>query len=270
MAYLGIDVGGTKTLVARLSDDGVIEREEKFPTPASYADFTGELEKVVANFTSDNIRAVGVGIPGKVDREHGVGTTFGNLGWHNTPIKSDIEHLTGLPVVLDNDANLAGLSEAMLRKEYQKLLYVTVSTGIGTGVIVDQHIDEALADMEGGHMMITWNGAPTKWEDFASGRAIVEAYNSRAEDIHDETIWREIAHKIAIGMIDLLAITQPDIVVIGGSVGTYFERYGHFLNEELRSLATNMVDIPLIEGAQRAEKAVIYGCYDLAKATYHA
>jgi predicted NBD/HSP70 family sugar kinase len=268
MAYLGIDVGGTKTLVARLSDNGIIEQEEKFPTPKNYQDFVIELEKVVVKFNSEFIKAVGVGIPGKVDYEHGVGLTFGNLGWKDIPIRNDVERITGKHVVVDNDANLAGLSEAMLRRHHRKVLYVTISTGIGTGYIVDQKIDPGLAESEGGHILIEHNGELVKWESFASGHAIVETYGKRAEDIHDEPTWREVAHKIAIGMIDLLAVIQPDVVVLGGSVGTYFDRYGIFLNEELRALATHMVDVPPIEQAGRPEKAVVYGCYDLAKSYY--
>ncbi len=268
MAYLGIDVGGTKTLVARLSDNGVIEAEEKFPTPANYQDFVVELEKVVVKYNSDYIRAIGVGIPGKVDYEQGVGLTFGNLGWENVPIRSDIEKITGKPVAVDNDANLAGLSEAMLRRHHHKVLYVTISTGIGTGYIVDQKIDPGLAESEGGHILVDYEGQATKWESFASGHAIVETYGKRAEDIHDEPTWREIAHKIAIGMIDLLAVIQPDVVVLGGSVGTYFERYGSFLTAELKQLASPMVDVPPIEQAGRPEKAVVYGCYDLASSYY--
>lgn len=268
MAYLGIDVGGTKTLIARLNDDGVIEREQKFPTPADYNDFIAELAKVVETFTADDIKAVGVGIPGKIDYDNGVGLAFGNLGWQNVPIKSEIEKLTNLPVALDNDANLAGLSEAMLRKDIRKVLYVTISTGIGTGYIVDGKIDPGMASSEGGHMLVNYKGQQIKWESFASGSAIVRTYDKRAEDIHDEFTWREISRNIAIGMIDLLALMQPDVVVLGGSVGTYYDRYGRLLNEELNKLATPLVVVPPIEQAGRPEKAVVYGCYDLAKSLY--
>ena len=234
MSYMGIDVGGTKTLVALLSDDGVIEREEKFPTPERYQDFIVELEKVVVNFNSEYVKAVGIAVPGKVDPATGVGLDFGNLTWEDIPIKEDLEKMTGKPVVVDNDANLAGLSEAMLRPQYRKVLYVTVSTGIGTGYIVDQKVDFGMAESEGGHMLVEYDGKLVKWESFASGRAIVATYGKFAEDIHDDPTWREVSHKIALGMIDLLALMQPDVVVLGGSVGTYFERYGKILTADLK------------------------------------
>jgi predicted NBD/HSP70 family sugar kinase len=65
--------------------------------------------------------------------------------------------------------------------------------------------------------------------------------------------------------MELVAVLQPEVIVIGGSVGTYFERYGQFLNDALKSYQVPLLSMPPVIGAQRAEEAVVYGCYDLAK-----
>jgi len=269
MAYLGVDVGGSKTLVAVLGDEGVILEDAKFPTPKDYSEFLDNLKATVSTFKTKDFKASGVALPGVIDREKGIGIAFGNLPWKHVTVKSDIEKLTGAPVAVENDANLAGLSEAMLLKsEYKKVLYITISTGIGGGIIVNGVIDPYFANSEPGHMVLENNGSMKKWEDFASGRAIVEEYGKRAEEITDPVIWRKIAANLAQGLLDLMAILQPEVIIIGGGVGTYFDRFGKLLVEELNRYYNPLVPIPPIRPASRPELAVVYGCYDLAKAIY--
>jgi len=266
--YLGIDVGGTKTLVASLDGNGVITEEIRFPTPKEYDEFVKELTTQIKNLKTKEFKAGAIGIPGRVDSKHGVGLAFGNLDWTNIPICRDVERIANCPIAVENDANLAGLSEAMLVKKYSKVLYVTVSTGIGTGYIVDQKIDPALADSEGGQMPMEYHGTYTEWEEFASGRAIANRYNKPVREITDERSLRVIARGIAIGLDDLIAVLGPDVIVLGGSVGTYFEKYGGYLHEYLEAHKNPVVKIPPIQIAGRPEQAVVYGCYDLAKQIY--
>jgi len=267
--YLAIDIGGTKTLVASLTNEGVISERIKFETPKDYKQFLTVLADNYNRLSTKEFIGCGLAVPGRIDRERGIAIAFGNLPWKNVPIRQDVAEIVACPVVIDNDANLAGLSEAMLLKDkYNHVLYVTISTGIGTGVIVNQRIEPALADSEGGHMLLEHNDKLMLWEDFASGRAIVERYGKKAQDIHDAATWQEIARNLAVGFIDLIAVLQPEIIVLGGGVGCHAERYKQYLVEELKRFETPMVRIPPIIKAQRPEDAVVYGCYDLAKSVY--
>lgn len=266
--YLAIDVGGSKTLVAAIDEQGVIKERQKFPTPTDYAAWRDEIADVVANLATKKFIACGIAVPGKVDRTHGLGLDMGNLPWHDVEVRKDIGGLLDCPVVVENDANLAGLSEAMLAKQYSRVLYVTISTGIGTGIIIDQTIEPGFADSEGGKIKLEHRGEIKEWEDFASGRAIKDKYGKRAHDITDEATWKQIASDIALGLFDLIAVIQPQVVIFGGSIGTYFERYKTPLKQVLDSLATPLVPIPVLKQAERPEDAVVYGCYDLAKNLY--
>jgi glucokinase len=172
-------------------------------------------------------------------------------------------------MLVENDANLAGLSEAMILKhKYQKVLYVTVSTGIGTGYIVNQQVEPAMADSEGGELMIQRGDKVMKWESFASGKAIFERYKQKASDIEDPAIWTAICKDLSIGFIDLIAVCQPEVIVIGGGVGHYLEKFHDILVAELKQYENPMVQVPPIVKAARPEEAVVYGCYDLAKGLY--
>ena len=205
----------------------------------------------------------------KIIRDEGIGVAFGNLAWHNVAIQTDVHKITGLPVVIENDAKLAGLSEAMLIKDkYQKVLYVTISTGIGTALIVNQTIDTSVGDGGGATIMLEHEGKIVSWESFASGSAIVQKYGKQIEDIEDARALDSIAYDIAMGLIDVIAITEPEVVIIGGGAGRYLSKFAKPLNKYLKSFENPMMTIPSIQEAGRPDEAVIYGCYDLAKATY--
>jgi len=267
--YLGIDVGGSKTLFAVFSEDGQLTNEHKTPTNSDYGQFLSDVRLVLSGqLASYTFSHCCCAVPGIVRRDIGVGVNFGNLPWRNVPIRDDLAQILGpgVKVLVENDANLAGLSEAILvHKKYKKVLYLTISTGIGDGIIIDGIIDADFADSEVGHTMLEHNGQMTKWEDFASGRALVKKYGKTAAEITDPEVWAEFAKSLAQGMDGLLSTLHPEVVIIGGGVGSHFGKYEKFLKEELAKLESRMVNIPPVLQAKRPEEAAIYGCYEFIR-----
>lgn len=264
--YLGIDVGGTKTLIATFTNDGHVSEETKFPTPKNYDHFLLELRNALTHFKHKDFKAAGVGIPVSVfDREHGIGVSFGNLPWKKVPIEHDIQKIVNCPIVVENDAKMAAFSEAFyLQGVHSRVLYVTVSTGIGVGLVVNGEIDKNIGDAGGKSMMIEHRGKRVSWEEFSSGKAIVRRYGKLAEEIHNEHTWQLICRDLAKGLIELIAIIQPEAIVMGGSVGNFFERYGKLLRQELKKYEMPLVRMPKLMKAKFPNQAVIYGCYLLA------
>jgi predicted NBD/HSP70 family sugar kinase len=269
--YLGIDIGGTKTLVASLDDQGTVIEKAKFPTDQNYSKFLEDLKQHIDGLTAEDFRYCSVGIPATViDRPAGKGISFGNLPWKGVPVRDDAARLAGCPAIVENDAKLAGLSEAILLKgAYRTVLYVTISTGIGFSLVINNVIDTSFGDAGGRALLLEHQGKIRSWEDFASGRAIVERYGQKASEITDQAIWQEISHDLAKGLILLIAMVQPEIMVVGGSVGAHFEKYGTLLAEELKKYSLPLIPLPKLIGAERPEEAVIYGCYELIKQIGH-
>jgi predicted NBD/HSP70 family sugar kinase len=265
--YVAIDIGGTKTLVAAIDDDGTITSKHRFPTPKEYESLLANFRDALGQLPAKDFQAGGIGVPGSIDRERGISLGSPNVSWGNAPLRDDCAQIFGCQFVIDNDANMAALSEAMLHKECQTTLYITVSTGIGTGFVRDQQIDPALLKSEGGHIMLPHDGKLMHWEDFASGRAIAARLGKPAADITDDNDWKTIAHDLALGIFNHIAILQPDIIVIGGSIGTHFDHYSQYLMDDLQAYQLPVVPIPPIVEAQRPEEAVLFGCYDAAKQT---
>jgi predicted NBD/HSP70 family sugar kinase len=260
---IAVDIGGTKTLVAAANLDGTILNELRFETPREYPEFLKSLADNIAKVTTKKFEIITVAVPGLLDREAGVVKRLGNLPWVDKPIANDISELfEHADVLIENDANLAGLSEAHeLGDLNQKVLYITFSTGIGTGFIENGVLEPSLLDAEGGYVLV----GGEIWQSIASGKAIVKEYGKRASDIEDPVIWDEIAKDMTVGIIDIVAIFQPKTVIIGGGVGSHFAKFGAFLQQHVSQQIPKMVNVPTIVGAKRAEEAVIYGCIILAK-----
>jgi predicted NBD/HSP70 family sugar kinase len=266
--YLAIDVGGTKTLFSVFQPDGQLIYEHKIQTSHDYEQFKTDLALAIRrDLAAYHFSYCCCAVPGWLDFKDGIVIAFGNLPWQNVHIKSDLaELMPATKILIHNDAKLAGLSEALLiHDRYKKVLYLTISTGIGGGVIIDDVIDPNLANFEPGHMRFERDGRLQEWEHFASGKALRERYGKLAADINDEAIWRDFAKLIALGLEEILATIQPEVVVIGGGVGTHFEKFKTFLEAELVANKDPLVPIPPLFKAKRPEEAVIYGCYDYIK-----
>lgn len=267
--YLGVDVGGTKALLAAFKPSGELLKTVKFPTAKDYPTFLKDLAAHIPELGVDDYQAGCVAIPGHVDRKEERGIRLGNLGWHDFAIGTDLEKLIQAPVVVENDAKAAGLSEALIIiKEFKRSLYITIGTGIGIALITNGIIDVNESDSGGNSIMLEHQGQMKSWESFASGRAITKQFGRKAQEITDEASWKVIAHNLALGIINLIAIMQPEVIIFGGGVGEYYDRFASFLTQDLKRFETPLTPIPPIRKAQRPEEAVIYGCFELAKTRY--
>ncbi len=263
---LGVDIGGTKTLIGVLDRSGHTIARRKFPTPKSYNQFLDDLAAEIAKLSSEKPEAAAVAVPGRLDRKNGVAITFGNLDWKNVSIVSDISGKIGCDVYIENDANLAALAEASaLKNKESRTLYLTISTGIGSGVVQSGRLDEGLIDSEAGSMLLPFEGKLLPWEHFASGSAIVRRYGKIAADIDDPEVWKKISDDFAIGIVELCAVVEPDTVVIGGGVGSHFDKFGSFLKERLNAMLPPMIKQPVVLAAVHAEEATFNGCIELLR-----
>lgn len=264
--FLAVDIGGTKTLLGAFDSSGKIKKSFRFETSSDYAVFLSQLQKEFSeNFREFNFSAGACAVPARLSDDKKIALGAGNLPWKDVPVHDDLSKALGIDVFVENDAKLAALSEAVYLKKYDKVLYLTISTGIGAGVIINGVIDEDFENIEPGQMIFEHNGELQRWEHFASGKAIVQRFGKKASEIEDVQTWKAISSNIALGLFDLLANVQPDVVVIGGGVGAHFDKFGNILEAELKALANSLVPVPPLVGAKHAEQAVIYGCYELLK-----
>lgn len=265
--YLAIDIGGTKTLLAAFAESGEIDESIKFHTPSTYEEFLDELELASTKLHNHSFAGGAIGTRGSVDRIKGLIVSDDILAWRNKPLTKDCEAIFNCVFSIENDSKLAGLSEAQLIHEpgIRRILYITISTGIGSAYIVDGKIDPNLANSEIGGSIYEHEGVLREWEDFASGKAIVEKYGKQAGEIDDPETWTAISKNIALGFVNACAAYTPDLIIVGGGVGTHLNKFEAILQECIRAIKPEKITVPPIVGAKQPEEAVIYGCFQLAK-----
>jgi glucokinase len=258
MRYIiGVDLGGTNLRAALADDQGAIHQIVRVPTEGDDGP-EAVMDKVVACI--DEMRAalppdgmlagVGIGSPGPLDPFDGIVFTLPNLpGWENVPLRAILTERTGLPVELGNDANAAALGEWYFGagRGQRNLVYVTVSTGIGGGVIADGRLvlGHRGAAAEVGHHIIDWETL-SSWENLAAGPALARAAaDAMVEDasslLHGlatpETITAgDVARAAAAGdplaqrlmdregdllgagLVNMLHLYSPNLILLGGGV----------------------------------------------------
>lgn len=267
--YLGVDVGGTKTLVAVFTKNGELKQSLRFETPQNYSSFLTGLTDTIQSLDEAEFQAACVALPAAIDRKEGVGLAFGNLPWKNVHVAEFLEKFIKAPVLLENDAKLAGLYEAKnIKGDYKKVLFLTISTGVGVSLIIDGVIDINTNDLGGAVFPIDSKGRVISLDKFVSGKSIAKEYGKRASELDDPKAWQKISRDFARGLIDIISLLQPDVVIVGGGVGAHFKKFGTFLKTELRKYEMPIMKIPPVVQAKRPEEAVIYGCYELLKAHY--
>lgn len=186
---LGVDIGGTKVAAGVVNQAGEILSKVRVPmiahdSAATAMDCVHRAIEAGMQSGSAPVEAIGISSPGPLDPRRGVIINTPNLPcWRNFPLLAEIEERYQLPVQLDNDANAAGLAEAIwgAGRNFNSVFYVTIGTGIGTAIILDKRIYHGRtgAAAEGGHMSIDMHapiacgcGKHGCLESMASGPAI--------------------------------------------------------------------------------------------------
>lgn len=169
--YLGVDIGGTKVAAGLVDSRGNILFKCRIPMPGrgSEAEALSAVDQVIAAVLDSkprprkSIAGIGISSPGPLDPRKGVIINPPNLPcWRNFHITKKLKAAAHFPVHLDNDANAAGLAEAIwgAGKRYESVFYATLGTGIGAGIIFDRRIYHGRTGSaaEGGHVSIDYRG----------------------------------------------------------------------------------------------------------------
>ena len=181
---VGVDVGGTKIAAGVVDEKGEILERRRLDSPATDSEaIEATIAELVLELKRDHdIEAVGVGAAGFVDVRRSTVLFAPNLAWRDEPLKAELERLTDLPVVVENDANAAAWGEFAFGggKDVDDLLLVTVGTGVGGGLVLDGKLHRGAFGVaaEIGHFRVVPQGRPCGcgnlgcWEQYASGSAL--------------------------------------------------------------------------------------------------
>lgn len=259
MDFIGaVDIGGTKIAAGLVDVNGKILEEESWPT-AGIKDYRDGIERIrealvrwMMGRRQARLLGVGVGSTGPVDPNTGVlGPNTFLPAWEGVGLLEEMERAFGVRTAIENDADAAALGEAAwgAGQGAGVCIYVTVSTGIGCGIVIDGCLYRGAGGShpELGHMMIDAGSGPLCvcggrgcWESLASGTALAGWYNERqkepftpgAEAVDAREVCRRASlgdalaqeavlrggHYLGIGLANLINAYIPDVIVLGGGV----------------------------------------------------
>ena len=277
---IGIDLGGTQIRAALVRPDGTIEKRLSTRTQADagpdavIGQMAGLAASVSEGVARDSIRGAGVSSPGPLDTGEGLALDIPTLkGFTNFPLRAALSDRLGLPVALENDGIAAAIGEWKFgaARGFDNAVYVTVSTGIGGGVIAGGKVLRGRRGMAGhvGHMSfraggdICFCGNAGCFEAYGSGTAFTRramraasttpgtALGAGGREIDAEAVFaaagagdqlanalvREEADILGTGFASLLHLYSPDILVMGGGLSNQFGLLEPWLMQSLRSTA---------------------------------
>lgn len=235
--YLGVDLGGTRVRAGVLTEDGQLLARESRSTGAQNGPeaVLANLNEVVSvslatiGIGPREVTAIGLGAPGPLDRSRGLVLSPPHLpGWREVPVVEIVSRRWGRPVFLENDANAAAIGEARLGagRGRSPLLYVTVSTGIGAGIVLDDHLYRGFSDAAGelGQIVIDPEGAPCGFgrrgclESVASGSGVLRLAREMRPG-ENFTGAEEVFAQAEAGQAWALSLVQGSAMAVGRALG---------------------------------------------------
>ena len=226
-----------------------------------------------AGASMDDVGWVGIGSPGTTNVKEGVVIFANNLFWHHVPVRAEMQKYIDKPVYVDNDANVAGLAEAIVGacKGYDNSIFLTLGTGVGGGVILNKQVFSGSHNVgaEVGHMITVVDGEPCTcgnkgcWETYTSATALIREGRKAAEknpngaiaravggqfdnisaktvmdaakagDSDASAIFKQYIHYMAMGVVTLINVFDPEIFALGGGVAKAGDFLLNALTEEV-------------------------------------
>lgn len=253
---IGIDLGGTNLRVALVSEEGKVVKKVRSPSGERVIE---SLSDSIARIINNEVIGIGIGVAGLIDHENGTVLRSPNLpAIEGVRVVDTLRERFNVPVIIENDANVAALGEKWLGagREFENFVLLTLGTGIGGGVVYDDRLMRMSAEI--GHMVIIAGGTPCSCgnngclETYASAKAILSKaiksledgaesilrllyqgnyYRLNAEDIYKSAlegdslsreVLREAGRYLGVGITNIINIFSPQAIILsGGLIGAW-------------------------------------------------
>lgn len=293
----GIDIGGTNTKIGLFDIHGTLKSYRSIPTaktpdPALFIEQLAQecdhILKTELNIELGDKRVVGVGAGAPMANYYSGHVDHApNLGWKNVPLKELFSQKLKCPAVIENDANLAAIGESKwgAGKDLTDFILVTLGTGVGTGLILNNKIYRGHKGLgaEGGHVIIPNSknrlcscGGMNHIESYLSAKGIKQTITELTgeewtieklgqefaqKNLRAETIIHTIASELATGLVSMAVLNGPQAFIIGGGVSKLGEEFNKVIKEKFDSLVHFSLKgkVSFTTAKLSSEKGAIYG-----------
>ncbi len=285
MNTLAMDIGGTKFTLAAFEGARMVRRDSRSTDSAGGRDWMlAQLGEIASAWQAEQeFQACGIGFGGPVDyRAQRIALSTHVGGWQDFELSAWVRDELGVPAVMDNDANVGGLGEAVhgAGAGYDPLFYMTISTGIGGGIIVGGDVYRGADSYAGeiGHLTIRPGGpeclcgARGCLERMCSGLWLARDHGRPAKELlRDQDFVHRYVVDLALGLKAAIMLLNPARVVIGGGISKAGEPLFGPLREELRRQITGWSRARLdVVPAALGDDSVLWGALALARKSCNA
>ncbi|MGV3503611.1 MAG: ROK family protein [Adhaeribacter sp.] len=273
---IGIDIGATKMHLA-LVQEGQILREHKFATSAQapQQQIVSELIGGIEVLFEEGVSGIGIGVPGLVDETQGIIYDLNNIpSWQEVHLKAALEAVFKVPVLLTNDGNTFVLGEKIYGqgKAFKNLLGITLGTGFGTGIVLNNQLYSGTLSSAG-----EFGGAPyldQTIEDYCSGKFFQQQYGlpgqqiaekAQAGDAQAREAFRCYGSHLGKALHTLLYALSPEAIFLGGSVTGCYPLFADAMHQSLQTFPFKRVLQQLVIQPSTIQNAGILGAAALVE-----
>jgi glucokinase len=273
---IGIDIGASKIHLG-LVQGGRILQEAKFSTPAQAPkdQIIGELIKGIEQLIDPEVVGIGIGVPGLVDETEGIIYDLQNIpSWQEVHLKAALEGVFKVPVFLSNDGNsfVLGVKIYGEGKPYRNLLGITLGTGFGTGIIINDQLYSGTLSSAG-----EFGGVPyldQTIEDYCSGKFFVQNFGITGDRLQQQAlagdaqaiaIFQQYGSHLGKALHTLLYALSPQAIFLGGSVAGCYDLFSEAMHQSLQTFPFKRVLARLVIRPSTIRNAGILGASALVE-----
>lgn len=297
--YIGIEIGGTKLQLVVGDDQARILERFRFVVDREQGakGIKKQIKEAIDKIMLHSAAGIGIGFGGPVDHQTGkILRSYQVPGWGEFVIREWLETLTRIPVWIDNDANVAALGESLhgAGKKSRQVFYVTIGSGVGAGLVIDQQIyhGSKSTEAEFGHIRLDKSGRTVEsscsgWavdekirnyardnpasllneltRDYTQGEARVLVSALKQEDMASIDILEQVTDDFAFALSHAVHLVNPETVILGGGLSLIGERFRKVIAEKLPAYLMDVLRPgPSVQLSLLKEDAVTVGALTLA------
>ena len=228
-SIIGIDLGGTHVRVGAVEESHITKiNSERIPASGTQQEVLQVINQLIDSVIDENVKAIGIGVPSVVDTERGIVYDVQNIpSWKEVALKKILEERYHVPVLINNDANCFALGEKYFGKgkDVHSMIGVTVGTGLGTGIIINDKLYTGVNCGAGELGYVDY--LDQCFEYYASGQFFQNCYHTSGEVVFQKAqagdplsimILEELGTHIGNALKMILYAYCPELIVLGGSI----------------------------------------------------
>jgi len=266
---IGIDLGGTKVSMGKVEENRIVKHiSSSIYAEGSEKRVLNEIIQTIEKIFDPNIAGIGVGVPSVVDVEKGIVFNAQNIpSWKKVPLKQILQEHFHKPVYINNDANCFAVGEKYFGKgkKYHNLVGVTLGTGMGSGIIINDRLYCGANCGAGEFGTVPYKKSTL--EHYCSGQFFLSKYGTRGDQVYARAkqgdkaalkIFKQFGAHLGEAMMIIMFAVDPEAIIIGGSVSQAFFFFEKSMRERMKSFPYQLaVERLVIEKSDQPQIAIL-------------